>query len=95
MGVGLGFASAASIAAKDRNSGRWVICVEGDSAFGFSGVEVGTICRNLPVVLLVMMNDGIWNEMLKYGDATAVVPPVCLLPNSQQEQVMTAFGDQE
>nr|KAF6420419.1 2-hydroxyacyl-CoA lyase 1 [Molossus molossus] len=101
MGVGLGFAIAAAIVAKDRNPGQRVICVEGDSAFGFSGMEVETICRyNLPIVLLVVNNNGIyqgvdkdsWKEMLKFGDATAVAPPVCLLPNSHYEQVMTAFG---
>lgn len=45
MGVGLGFAIAAAIVVKDRNLGQRVICVEGDSAFGFSGMEVETICR--------------------------------------------------
>lgn len=45
MGIGLGFAIAAAVVAKDRNSGQRVICVEGDSAFGFSGMEVETICR--------------------------------------------------
>lgn len=45
MGVGLGFAIAAAVVAKDRNPGQRVICVEGDSAFGFSGLEVETICR--------------------------------------------------
>ncbi|XP_032264630.1 2-hydroxyacyl-CoA lyase 1 isoform X1 [Phoca vitulina] len=101
MGVGLGFAIAAAIVAKDRNPGQRVICVEGDSAFGFSGMEVETVCRyNLPIVLLVVNNNGIyqgfdadsWKEMLKFGDATAVAPPFCLLPNSHYEQVMTAFG---
>ncbi|KAM5313797.1 2-hydroxyacyl-CoA lyase 1 [Glossophaga mutica] len=101
MGVGLGFAIAAALVAKDRNPGQRVICVEGDSAFGFSGMEVETICRyNLPIILLVVNNNGIyqgfdtnsWKEMLKFGDATTVVPPMCLLPNSHYEQVMTAFG---
>ncbi|KAK1332456.1 hypothetical protein QTO34_007134 [Cnephaeus nilssonii] len=101
MGVGLGFAIAAAIVAKDRNPGQRVICVEGDSAFGFSGMEVETICRyNLPIVLLVVNNNGIyqgidtdsWKEMLKFGDATAMAPPMCLLPNAHYEQVMTAFG---
>ncbi|CAK6435669.1 unnamed protein product [Pipistrellus nathusii] len=101
MGVGLGFAIAAAIVAKDRNPGQRVICVEGDSAFGFSGMEVETICRyNLPIVLLVVNNNGIyqgfdtdsWKEMLKLGDATALAPPMCLLPNAHYEQVMTAFG---
>lgn len=101
MGVGLGFAIAAAIVAKDRNPGKRVICVEGDSAFGFSGMEVETICRyNLPIVLLVVNNNGIyqgfdtdsWKEMLKFGDATTVAPPMSLLPHSHYEHVMTAFG---
>ncbi|XP_014987703.3 2-hydroxyacyl-CoA lyase 1 isoform X1 [Macaca mulatta] len=101
MGVGLGFAIAAAMVAKDRSPGQRVICVEGDSAFGFSGMEVETICRyNLPIILLVVNNNGIyqgfdtdtWKEMLKFQDAALVVPPMCLLPNSHYEQVMTAFG---
>ncbi|XP_030789442.1 2-hydroxyacyl-CoA lyase 1 isoform X2 [Rhinopithecus roxellana] len=101
MGVGLGFAIAAAMVAKDRSPGQRIICVEGDSAFGFSGMEVETICRyNLPIILLVVNNNGIyqgfdsdtWKEMLKFQDAASVVPPMCLLPNSHYEQVMTAFG---
>nr|XP_002716230.4 2-hydroxyacyl-CoA lyase 1 [Oryctolagus cuniculus] len=101
MGVGLGFAIAAALVAKDRNPGQRVICVEGDSAFGFSGMEVETICRyNLPIVILVVNNNGIyqgfdadtWKEMLEFQDATVRAPPMCLLPNSHYEQVMTAFG---
>ncbi|XP_024603423.1 2-hydroxyacyl-CoA lyase 1 isoform X2 [Neophocaena asiaeorientalis asiaeorientalis] len=101
MGVGLGFAIASALVAKDRNPGQQVICVEGDSAFGFSGMEVETICRyNLPIILLVVNNNGIyqgfdtgtWKEMLKFGDATTVAPPMCLLPHSHYEHVMIAFG---
>uniref|UniRef100_A0A8C5YHT1 2-hydroxyacyl-CoA lyase n=1 Tax=Microcebus murinus TaxID=30608 RepID=A0A8C5YHT1_MICMU len=101
MGVGLGFAIAAAVLAKDRSPGQRVICVEGDSAFGFSGMEVETICRyNLPIIILVVNNNGIyqgfdtdtWNEMLKSQDATIAAPPACLLPNSHYEQVMIAFG---
>ncbi|XP_004385326.1 2-hydroxyacyl-CoA lyase 1 isoform X1 [Trichechus manatus latirostris] len=101
MGVGLGFAIAAALVAKDRHPGQRVICVEGDSAFGFSGMEVETICRyNLPIILLVVNNNGIyqgvdassWKEMLNFREAAAMAPPFCLLPNSHYEQVMTAFG---
>ncbi|KAM5279562.1 2-hydroxyacyl-CoA lyase 1 [Ctenodactylus gundi] len=101
MGVGLGFAIAAALVAKDRSPGQRVICVEGDSAFGFSGMEVETICRyNLPIIVLVVNNNGIyqgfdadtWKEMLKVQDAAIVAPPMCLLPNAHYEQIMTAFG---
>lgn len=101
MGVGLGFAIAAAMVAKERSPGQRVICVEGDSAFGFSGMEVETICRyNLPIIILVVNNNGIyqgfdadtWEKMLNFQGTATTVPPMCLLPNSHYEQVMTAFG---
>lgn len=101
MGVGLGFAIAAALVTKDRSPRQRVICVEGDSAFGFSGMEVETICRyNLPIIVLVVNNNGIyqgvdadtWGKMSNFQEAAAIVPPMCLLPNSHYEQVMTAFG---
>ena len=56
MGIGMGFAIAAAI-----ETGKPVLAVEGDSAFGFSGMEVETICRyNLPVCVVVFNNDGIY-----------------------------------
>lgn len=47
MGVGLGFAIAAAAVEKSSSSSKRqrVVCVEGDSAFGFSGMEVETMCR--------------------------------------------------
>ena len=45
MGVGLGFAIAAALYCKDNEPSKRVICVEGDSAFGFSGMEVETMYR--------------------------------------------------
>lgn len=101
MGVGLGFAIAAAVVAKERSPGQRVICVEGDSAFGFSGMEVETICRyNLPIIILVVNNNGIyqgfdadtWGKMLNFQGTATTIPPMCLLPNSHYEQVMTAFG---
>ena len=47
MGVGLGFAIAAAAVERSESKGRRIVCVEGDSAFGFSGMEVETICRYL------------------------------------------------
>ena len=56
MGVGLAQAIAAQVVHPDRK----VICVEGDSAFGFSGMEVETACRyRLPIVFLIINNNGI------------------------------------
>lgn len=45
MGVGLGFAIAAALYCKDNAPKKRVICVEGDSAFGFSGMEIETMFR--------------------------------------------------
>ncbi|KAJ0066056.1 hypothetical protein NL108_001293, partial [Boleophthalmus pectinirostris] len=79
MGVGLGFAIAAAVMEKSKVNGQRVICVEGDSAFGFSGMEAETMCRyNLPIIIIVVNNNGIysgvdpetWKEMAKLGDLT-------------------------
>src|ERR1700676_5612680 len=56
MGIGMGYAIAAAI-----ETGKPVLAVEGDSAFGFSGMEVETICRyNLPVCVVIFNNGGIY-----------------------------------
>ena len=56
MGIGMGYAVAAAI-----ETGKPVLAVEGDSAFGFSGMEVETICRyKLPVCVVVFNNNGIY-----------------------------------
>jgi oxalyl-CoA decarboxylase len=56
MGIGMGFAVAASV-----ETGKPVLAIVGDSAFGFSGMEVETICRyKLPVCVVVFNNDGIY-----------------------------------
>lgn len=101
MGVGLGFAIAAAVMEKSKVNAQRVICVEGDSAFGFSGMEVETMCRfNLPIIMIVVNNNGIysgvdpetWKEMAKLGDLTTIAPPVTLLPEARYDEVMTAFG---
>src|SRR5258707_895523 len=56
MGIAMGYAIAAAI-----ETGKPVLAVEGDSAFGFSGMEVETICRyKLPVCIVIFNNDGIY-----------------------------------
>ncbi|XP_030637083.1 2-hydroxyacyl-CoA lyase 1 isoform X1 [Chanos chanos] len=101
MGVGLGFAIAAAMLERDKQTPQRVVCVEGDSAFGFSGMEVETMCRyKLPVIIIVINNNGIysgldsdtWREMERAGDMTTLAPPVTLLPDARYEEVMTAFG---
>jgi len=56
MGIGQGYSIAAAI-----ETGKPVLAVEGDSAFGFSGMEIETICRyKLPVTIVIFNNDGIY-----------------------------------
>jgi oxalyl-CoA decarboxylase len=87
MGIGMGFAVAAAV-----TTGKPVIAVEGDSAFGFSGMEVETICRyQLPVCVVVMNNNGV------YGGADqnprgADVAPTVFVKDARYELLMQAFG---
>jgi oxalyl-CoA decarboxylase len=56
MGIGMGYAIAAAV-----ETGKPVLAIEGDSAFGFSGMEIETICRyGLPVCVVIFNNDGIY-----------------------------------
>jgi oxalyl-CoA decarboxylase len=87
MGIGMGFAIAAAV-----ETGKPVLAVEGDSAFGFSGMEVETICRyNLPVCVVVFNNNGIYRGT----DVNAVSSdpaPTCFVKDSRYDKVMEAFG---
>ncbi|CAL1536479.1 unnamed protein product [Lymnaea stagnalis] len=101
MGVGIGFALAAAIYCRDYQPKKRVVCVEGDSAFGFSGMEVETIARyRLPVIIVIFNNNGIsfgikdemWETAEKTGDLFLTVPPTSLQPNTRYEKVIEAFG---
>lgn len=64
MGVGVGYALAAALYCRDYSPKTKVLCVEGDSAFGFSGMELETIIRyKLPVVVVVVNNGGIYRGL--------------------------------
>jgi oxalyl-CoA decarboxylase len=87
MGIGMGFAVAAAVV-----TGEQVIAVEGDSAFGFSGMEVETICRyNLPICVVVMNNNGIYKgtDVNALGGAMA---PTQFVKNARYDMMMQAFG---
>ncbi|CAL1682935.1 unnamed protein product [Lasius platythorax] len=101
MGVGLGFAIAAALYCKDNAPKKRVICVEGDSAFGFSGMEVETMFRyKLPVIIIIVNNNGIYggfdNETFRQlqasGDPTQVTPPYSLTSETHYEKLMEMFG---
>ncbi|CEP62251.1 putative indolepyruvate decarboxylase family protein LALA0_S05e01266g [Lachancea lanzarotensis] len=71
MGVGLGYA----IAAKLAHPSKKVICIQGDSAFGFSGMELETAARyRLGLVVIVMNNSGIYHGASEVGDTKSHQP---------------------
>jgi len=59
MGVGLGYCIAAARFEQTKAAGRRpVIAVVGDSAFGFSAMEIETAARNRLGMLIIVMNNG-------------------------------------
>ena len=88
MGIGMGFAVAAAV-----ESGQPVIAIEGDSAFGFSGMEVETICRyNLPVCIVIMNNNGVYRGTDVNPTGGADVAPTVFVKGARYDKLMEAFG---
>ncbi|QCN99205.1 oxalyl-CoA decarboxylase (plasmid) [Azospirillum argentinense] len=88
MGIGMGFAVAAAV-----ESGKPVLAVEGDSAFGFSGMEVETICRyKLPVCIVVFNNNGIYKGTDVNPTGGSDPSPMVFVPDSRYDKMMEAFG---
>jgi oxalyl-CoA decarboxylase len=87
MGIGMGYAIAAAI-----ETGKPVLAVEGDSAFGFSGMEIETICRyKLPVCAVIFNNDGIYRgtDVNKVGSDPATT---VFVKGSRYDKMIEAFG---
>ena len=84
MGIGMGYAIGAAV-----ESGLPVVAIEGDSAFGFCGMEIETICRyQLPIITLVFNNNGIYQ-----GDKVGAAPsPTGLIRNARYDKLIEAFG---
>jgi oxalyl-CoA decarboxylase len=88
MGIGMGFAIAAAI-----ETGKRVLAVEGDSAFGFSGMEVETICRyNLPVCVVVFNNNGIYRGTDVNSGGGSDPATTVFVAGSRYDKMMEAFG---
>jgi len=88
MGIGMGFAVAAAVV-----SGQPVIAIEGDSAFGFSGMEVETICRyNLPVCVVILNNNGVYGgaDVNPAGGPDAA--PTVFVKGARYDRIIEAFG---
>jgi oxalyl-CoA decarboxylase len=88
MGIGMGYAIAAAV-----ETGKPVLAVEGDSAFGFSGMEVETICRyNLPVCIVVFNNNGIYRGTDVNPGGGADVATTVFVKDARYDRMMEAFG---
>ena len=88
MGIGMGFAVAAAV-----ETGKPVLAVEGDSAFGFSGMEVETICRyDLPVCVVVFNNNGIYRGTDVNPSGGSDVATTVFVKDARYEKLMEAFG---
>jgi oxalyl-CoA decarboxylase len=88
MGIGMGFAIAAAV-----ETGKPVLAVEGDSAFGFSGMEVETVCRyNLPVCTVIFNNNGIYRGTNVNPTGGADPAPTVFVKDARYDKMMEAFG---
>jgi len=87
MGIGMGYAVAAAI-----ETGKPVLAVEGDSAFGFSGMEVETICRyKLPVCVVIFNNNGIYRGT-DVNNASSDPATTVFVKGARYDKLMEAFG---
>ena len=85
MGIGMGYAIAAAV-----ETGQPVVAIEGDSAFGFSGMEFETICRyQLPITVVILNNGGVYRGDETLGTNPA---PTVLSPHARHELIAEAFG---
>lgn len=87
MGIGMGFAIAAAV-----EGGGPVVAIEGDSAFGFSAMELETICRyRLPIVVIVLNNGGIYRGD-GANEAFTDPSPTSLMSGARHDRLIEAFG---
>ena len=88
MGIGMGYCIGAAI-----ETGKPVLAIEGDSAFGFSGMEIETVCRyNLPVCVVVFNNDGIYRGTDVNQSGGSDPAPTVFVKGSRYDKMIEAFG---
>ena len=84
MGIGMGYAIAAAV-----ETGDPVVAIEGDSAFGFSGMELEAVCRyNLPIVTVILNNSGVYRG----DDVSTTDDPAPTALRARHEYMIKAFG---
>ncbi|MEX3933927.1 oxalyl-CoA decarboxylase [Paraburkholderia phymatum] len=88
MGIGMGFAIGAAV-----TSGKQVLAIEGDSAFGFSGMELETICRyELPVCTVIFNNNGVYRGTDVNPTGGKDVAPTVFVKDARYDKMIEAFG---
>jgi oxalyl-CoA decarboxylase len=88
MGIGMGYAVGAAI-----ETGKPVLAIEGDSAFGFSGMEIETICRyKLPVCVVIFNNDGIYRGTDVNRGGGSDPAPTVFVKGARYDKMIEAFG---
>src|SRR5476649_109936 len=88
MGIGMGFAIGAAV-----TSGKPVVAIEGNSAFGFSGMELETICRyDLPVCTIVFNNNGVYRGTDVNPTGGKDVAPTVFVKGARYDKMIEAFG---
>src|SRR5687768_6469092 len=88
MGIGMGYCVAAAVVTRQQ-----VIAIEGDSAFGFSGMEVETLCRyNLPVCVVVLNNNGVYRGTDVNPTGGPDVAPTVFVKGARYDKLIEAFG---
>jgi 2-hydroxyacyl-CoA lyase 1 len=90
MGVGLGLVVASCVVHPDRP----VVHVSGDSAIGFSGMEMETLCRyGMPAKIVVLNNGGIGPGMPEIPPNPMLnMKPNTLIYGARYDKMMDAFG---
>jgi 2-hydroxyacyl-CoA lyase 1 len=89
MGIGMGFVLAAAAVHPDKP----IISISGDSAIGFSGMEMETVCRyKMPVKIVVLNNGGIGGGIESFPDDPLQAPARVLQIGVRYDKMMEAFG---
>lgn len=88
MGMGMGSTIGAAV-----STGKSVVAIEGDSAFGFSGMDFATVCRyKLPVTVVIFNNGGIYNGIGVNPGGGSEPAPTTLDINARYDLIGKAFG---
>ncbi|KAL1924694.1 uncharacterized protein VTP21DRAFT_4348 [Calcarisporiella thermophila] len=90
MGVGMGFAIAAQLVHPTKR----VVAIVGDSAFGFSAMELETAARaKISPIIIVINNNGVYYGLDSESYAnTNPLPPTALLPEVRYDLIANACG---